>query len=378
MDKLQDILKFTIGYLEKRGVEKARLEGEKIISHVLGLDRILIYANFEMELKEEDKISIRTILKEISQRKIPFDKYLEEKTSKNYKELMDEKKSFLEENKALLKKSIEYIQSKGIKEAKLDTELIFSEVLNYDRMMLSLSFTREITEIEKEKIREMLKKRAVDKLPVQYILGYEEFYGRRFEVNKAVLIPRPETERLVEECIKRLTETNGKYVLDIGAGSGAIGVSIAKELPNTKVLACDLSEDALEVAKLNAEKLEATNIKFIKSDVFSEIKYKEFDLIVSNPPYIPQEEYENLQVEVKLHEPQMALTDTKDGYYFYKKISREAPNYLKSGGVLAFEVGYNQSEEIKLFMEKQGFKNVVVIKDYEGIDRMVIGVKEWN
>ena len=376
MDKLQDILKFTIGYLEKRGVEKARLEGEKIISHVLGLDRILIYANFEMELKEEDKISIRTILKEISQRKIPFDKYLEEKTSKNYKELMDEKKSFLEENKALLKKSIEYIQSKGIKEAKLDTELIFSEVLNYDRMMLSLSFTREITEAEKEKIREMLKKRAVDKLPVQYILGYEEFYGRRFEVNKAVLIPRPETERLVEECIKRLTETNGKYVLDIGAGSGAIGVSIAKELPNTKVLACDLSEDALEVAKLNAEKLEATNIKFIKSDVFSEIKYKEFDLIVSNPPYIPQEEYENLQVEVKLHEPQMALTDTKDGYYFYKKISREAPNYLKSGGILAFEVGYNQSEEIKLFMEKQGFKNVVVIKDYEGIDRMVIGVKE--
>ena len=376
MDKLQDILKFTIGYLEKRGVEKARLEGEKIISHVLGLDRILLYANFEMELKEEDKISIRTILKEISQRKIPFDKYLEEKTSKNYKELMDEKKSFLEENKALLKKSIEYMQSKGIKEAKLDTELIFSEVLNYDRMMLSLSFTREITEAEKEKIREMLKKRAVDKLPVQYILGYEEFYGRRFEVNKAVLIPRPETERLVEECIKRLTETNGKYVLDIGAGSGAIGVSIAKELPNTKVLACDLSEDALEVAKLNAEKLEATNIKFIKSDVFSEIKYKEFDLIVSNPPYIPQEEYENLQVEVKLHEPQMALTDTKDGYYFYKKISREAPNYLKSGGVLAFEVGYNQSEEIKLFMEKQGFKNVVVIKDYEGIDRMVIGVKE--
>ena len=376
MDKLQDILKFTIGYLEKRGVEKARLEGEKIISHVLGLDRILIYANFEMELKEEDKISIRTILKEISQRKIPFDKYLEEKTSKNYKELMDEKKSFLEENKALLKKSIEYIQSKGIKEAKLDTELIFSEVLNYDRMMLSLSFTREITEAEKEKIREMLKKRAVDKLPVQYILGYEEFYGRRFEVNKAVLIPRPETERLVEECIKRLTETNGKYVLDIGAGSGAIGVSIAKELPNTKVLACDLSEDALEVAKLNAEKLEATNIKFIKSDVFSEIKYKEFDLIVSNPPYIPQEEYENLQVEVKLHEPQMALTDAKDGYYFYKKISREAPNYLKSGGILAFEVGYNQSEEIKLFMEKQGFKNVVVIKDYEGIDRMVIGVKE--
>jgi release factor glutamine methyltransferase len=376
MDKLQDILKFTIGYLEKRAVEKPRLEGEKIISHVLGLERILLYANFDRELKEEDKISIRTILKEISQRKIPFDKYLEEKTSKNYKELMDEKKSFLEENKALLKKSIEYMQSKGIKEAKLDTELIFSEVLNYDRMMLSLSFTREITEAEKEKIREMLKKRAVDKLPVQYILGYEEFYGRRFEVNKAVLIPRPETERLVEECIKRLTETNGKYVLDIGAGSGAIGVSIAKELPNTKVLACDLSEDALEVAKLNAEKLEATNIKFIKSDVFSEIKYKEFDLIVSNPPYIPQEEYENLQVEVKLHEPQMALTDTKDGYYFYKKISREAPNYLKSGGILAFEVGYNQSEEIKIFMEKQGFKNVVVIKDYEGIDRMVIGVKE--
>lgn len=376
MDKLQDILKFTIEYLEKRGVEKARLEGEKIVSHILGLDRILLYANFEMELKEEQKLGIRTILKEIAQRKISFDSYLEEKTNKNYNELMRDKKSHLEENRALLKKSIEYLNSKGIKEAKLDTELIFSEVLQYDRMMLTLSFAREISEKEKETIKEMLKKRAVEKVPVQYILGYEEFYGRRFKVNPSVLIPRPETERLVEECINRLVEANGKTILDIGTGSGAIGISIAKELPQTKVLACDISEEAIEVARDNANKLEATNIKFLKSDVFSEVKFKEFDMIISNPPYIPKEEYETLQEEVKLHEPKGALTDAGDGYYFYKKISRESINYLKNGGFLAFEVGYNQSEEVKACLEKQGFENVVIIKDYENIDRMVIGVKK--
>ena len=378
MDKLQDILKFTIGYLEKRAVEKPRLEGEKIISHVLGLERILLYANFDRELKEEERIEIREILKEIAQRKITFDKYLEEKTSKNYKELMEEKKSYLDENKELLKRSIEYLQNKGIENPKIDTELIFSEVLKLDRMMLTLSFTRKISQEEKEIIREMLRKRAVEKIPVQYILGYEGFYGRNFKVNKNVLIPRPETELLVEQCIKIAVEKNSKTILDIGTGSGAIAITLAKELPNTKVLACDISEEALEVAKENGKLLEANNIKFEKSDVFSAVKFKEFDMIVSNPPYIPKEEYETLQVEVKMHEPSLALTDNKDGLYFYKKISREAVDYLKQEGVLAFEVGYNQGEEVRELMEKVGFKNVLVLKDYQNLDRIVIGVKEWN
>ena len=376
MDKLQDILKFTIGYLEKRAVEKPRLEGEKIISHVLGLERILLYANFDRELKEEERTEIRGILKEIAQRKITFDKYLEEKTSKNYKELMEEKKSYLDENKELLKKSIEYLQNKGIENPKIDTELIFSEVLKLDRMMLTLSFTRKINEEEKEIIREMLRKRAVEKIPVQYILGYEGFYGRNFKVNKNVLIPRPETELLVEQCIKMAVEKNSKTILDIGTGSGAIAITLAKELPNAKVLACDISEEALEVAKENGKLLEANNIKFEKSDVFSAVKFKEFDMIVSNPPYIPKEEYETLQVEVKMHEPSLALTDNKDGLYFYKKISREAVDYLKQEGILAFEVGYNQGEEVRELMEKAGFKNVLVLKDYQNLDRIVIGVKE--
>ena len=376
MDKLQDILKFTIGYLEKRAVEKPRLEGEKIISHVLGLERILLYANFDRELKEEERTEIRGILKEIAQRKITFDKYLEEKTSKNYKELMEEKKSYLDENKELLKKSIEYLQNKGIENPKIDTELIFSEVLKLDRMMLTLSFTRKINEEEKEIIREMLRKRAVEKIPVQYILGYEGFYGRNFKVNKNVLIPRPETELLVEQCIKMAVEKNSKTILDIGTGSGAIAITLAKELPNAKVLACDISEEALEVAKENGKLLEANNIKFEKSDVFSGVKFKEFDMIVSNPPYIPKEEYETLQVEVKIHEPSLALTDNKDGLYFYKKISREAVDYLKQEGILAFEVGYNQGEEVRELMEKAGFKNVLVLKDYQNLDRIVIGVKE--
>ena len=229
---------------------------------------------------------------------------------------------------------------------------------------------------EKETIREMLRKRAVEKIPVQYILGYEGFYGRNFKVNKNVLIPRPETELLVEQCIKMAVEKNSKTILDIGTGSGAIAITLAKELPNAKVLACDISEEALEVAKENGKLLEANNIKFEKSDVFSGVKFKEFDMIVSNPPYIPKEEYETLQVEVKMHEPSLALTDNKDGLYFYKKISREAVDYLKQEGVLAFEVGYNQGEEVRELMEKAGFKNVLVLKDYQNLDRIVIGVKE--
>lgn len=245
-------------------------------------------------------------------------------------------------------------------------------------MMLTLSLTREITEEEKEHIREMLKKRAIDKLPVQYILGFEEFYGRKFKVTKDVLIPRPETERLVEECLKRLENRESQIVLDIGTGSGAIGITIAKEMKNSKVLACDLSDSALEIAKMNGLNLEVPNIKFQKSDLFSEIKFTNFDLIVSNPPYISQEEYESLQVEVKMHEPQMALTDNKDGLYFYKKITRESVNHLKNGGILAFEIGYNQGEAVKNLLEKNSFENIEVIKDYQGQDRIVIGVKKWN
>ncbi len=376
MDKLQDILEFSFKYLEKRGVKKARLESEKLLSHILNMDRIMLYANFEKLLEIGEKEAIREALKVMSTNKIDFETYIARTNNMDYSEYIEEKENFQKENKELLLKSIEYLKSKGIENYKLECEIIFGHVLDIEPMLVSLNLRRKIREEEKTTIRNMLKERGIDKRPVQYIIGKEGFYGRDFYVDENVLIPRPETEYLVEECVKRIREKSYKTVLDIGAGSGAIGITIAKEVEEVKVLACDISDGALSVAKKNAELLDAKNIKFIKSNVFESINYKEFDLIVSNPPYIPDYEYEELQVEVKKHEPKLALTADKEGYHFYNLISYLAPGYLKSGGTLAFEVGYNQAVKVKDYMEKNGFVNLVILKDLEGIERIVIGEKK--
>ncbi len=376
MDKLQDILEFSFKYLEKRGVKKARLESEKLLSHILNMDRIMLYANFEKLLEIGEKEAIREALKVMSTNKIDFETYIARTNNMDYSEYIEEKENFQKENKELLLKSIDYLKSKGIENYKLECEIIFGHVLDIEPMLVSLNLRRKIREEEKTTIRNMLKERGIDKRPVQYIIGKEGFYGRDFYVDENVLIPRPETEYLVEECVKRIKEKSYKTVLDIGAGSGAIGITIAKEVEEVKVLACDISDGALSVAKKNAELLDAKNIKFIKSNVFENINYKEFDLIVSNPPYIPDYEYEELQVEVKKHEPKLALTADKEGYHFYNLISYLAPGYLKSGGTLAFEVGYNQAVKVKDYMEKNGFVNLVILKDLEGIERIVIGEKK--
>lgn len=376
MDKLQDILEFSFKYLEKRGVKKARLESEKLLSHILNMDRIMLYANFEKLLESGEKEAIREALKVMSTNKIDFEAYIARTNNMDYSDYIEEKENFQKENKELLSKSIEYLKNKGIENYKLECEIIFGHVFNIEPMLVSLNLRRKVTEEEKTTIRNMLKERGVDKRPVQYIIGKEGFYGRDFYVDENVLIPRPETEYLVEECVKRIKEKSYKTVLDIGAGSGAIGITIAKEVEEVKVLACDISEGALSVAKKNAERLNATNIKFLKSNVFESINYKEFDLIVSNPPYIPDYEYEELQVEVKKYEPKLALTADKEGYHFYNLISYLAPGYLKSGGTLAFEVGYNQAVKVKEYMEKNGFVNLVILKDLEGIERIVIGEKK--
>ncbi len=376
MDKLQDILEFSFRYLERRGVVKARLESEKLLSHILNMDRIMLYANFEKLLEKDEKEAIREALKVMSMNKIDFEGYIAKANNMNYGEYMEEKENFQKENKELLIKSIEYLKNKGVENYKLECEIIFGHILGIEPILVSLNLNRRIKDEEKETIRRMLKERGVEKRPVQYIIGKEGFYGRDFYVDENVLIPRPETEYLVEECIKRIKEKSYKTALDIGAGSGVIGITIAKEVEEIKVLACDISEAALEVAKKNAENLEVKNIKFLKSNVFENINYKEFDLIVSNPPYIPEYEYEELQIEVREHEPKLALTAEKDGYYFYNLISYLALGYLKSGGTLAFEVGYNQAIKVKEFMEKNGFVNLSILKDLEGIERIVIGEKK--
>jgi release factor glutamine methyltransferase len=384
MKNLLDILKWSEEYFKKYSFSKPRLEAEKVISHVLSIDRILLYAEYDRPLTQEERVKIKKYILKMVKGKKTFEEVLEEEkeTRTNFSEESNpsdntinelEKKEYRKEFLDLLNKSIIYLKKQGSKEAKVDAEHIFSHVLEVPRLQMSLNFNRKITEKEKEKIRKMLIKVGKEKVPLQYVLGKETFYGYDFLVTPSVLIPRSETELLVEKCIELLSDIESPRILDIGTGSGAIAITLGKEIPNAKVLGVDISEKALEVAKKNKASNEANNVKFIKSDVFENVEYNKFDLIVSNPPYIPDYEYVELEDKVLKYEPKLALTAPNNGLYFYEKISREAQNYLRDKGYLAFEIGYNQGKQVKKLMEANGFLNVTVFYDYAELERIVIG-----
>ncbi len=375
MEKLINILKFSEEYLKKYSFSKSRLQAEKVVAHVLKLDRISLYAYFDRELSEDEKSEIKKFLKEMVRDRKDFEATLEKLENRNLQEVVSEKENHRKENLELLSQCINYIESSGIENGKMEAEYIFSHVLKTNRLTLSLNFTRKISEDEKNLIKKMIIKRVKEKKPLQYILGEEEFFGYKFKVDERVLIPRSETELLVEQCINLLYGVESPSILDIGVGSGAISVTLGMKIPGAKILGVDISDGALEVANINKDLNEAKNVKFIKSDVFENVKYKDFDLIVSNPPYIPEKEYLELMPEVKRHEPKLALTAKNDGYYFYELISKEALSHLKTGGYLAFEVGYNPAERVKDLMEENNFGNIMIVKDYHQIERIVIGKK---
>lgn len=372
---LLNILKFAEEYLNKYSFSKSRLESEKVISHVLKLDRISLYAYFDMELTAEQKERIREYLRAMARERKGFDEILKKLEGKSEGEALAERENYRKENGELLKKSIEYLEKSGVSSPKVDAEYIFSHVLGTTRGTLTLNFDRKISEGDLAKIREMVKARGKERRPLQYLLGEWEFYGRPFKVDERVLIPRPDTEILVEQCKTLMEGYEAPKILDIGTGSGAIAITLAKELPTSEVLGVDISPDALEVAVINRELNGATNLKFLKSDLFANIKDVDYDLIVSNPPYIPQMEYDELMPEVKGFEPRGALTDNGDGLHFYREISESAKKYLKDGGYLAFEVGYNQGEEVGNLLIKNGFDLLGIIRDYGGNERVVIGRK---
>ncbi|MCF2624573.1 peptide chain release factor N(5)-glutamine methyltransferase [Fusobacterium perfoetens] len=377
--RLLEIIEFSKEYLEKYSFSKPRLESEKVISYILGIERIELYSNFEMELESWEKDKIKSFLREMARKRKGFDEIIKEKESSlklNQEEKILVKKSFKEENIGLLSKSIQYLKKYNVENARLDAEYIFAYVLGVKRVSLMLNFNDEIDEEKKNLIRQYIMRRGKYREPLQYIVKEWEFYGYPIKVNGGVLIPRQDTEILVEQCIHLMKEKENPKILDIGTGSGAISIALAKEIHGSEVLGLDISDDALKVAVENRELNNVENLKFLKSDVFQHVKEKNYDLIVSNPPYIPMEEYEELMPEVKEYEPKMALTDGGDGYYFYRKISEESIDYLKNGGYLAFEVGYNQGETVARLMEKNGFQIVGRVADYGGIERVIIGRKE--
>ena len=257
---------------------------------------------------------------------------------------------------------------------RLDVETLLQKVLGVDRLYILLNLERVLSEDEEQLFNKFINERLNNR-PIAYIVGNREFMGLDFFVKEGVLIPRPDTEVVVEEVIKLAKKKDAKNILDIGTGSGAITVSLAKYLENVKVTSVDISDIALEIGKRNAISNEVDDrINFVKSDLFTNIdKETKFDIIVSNPPYIKREVIDTLDKQVKDYEPYNALEGGVDGLDFYRAITKQAKNYLKKGGILAYEVGHDQSEDVSKLMEMDGYTNIYTLKDLQQIDRVVIG-----
>lgn len=282
---------------------------------------------------------------------------------------MEKKNNYFELKKQVLKR----FEDAGIDEIS-DFDWICCEITGKKRSELGL--IKEFSEKELDKIEKAVEKR-LQHIPLGYIFGKTNFYGYDFIVSKDVLIPRLDTEILVERVIEEIKSRKTKVsVLDVGTGSGAIAITIAKET-GAEVTAVDISEKALEIAKQNA-KINNAKVSFLESDLFSGIQDLKVDFIVSNPPYIESAEIDRLMPEVREFEPILALDGGESGLDFYEKIVGEADKHLNPKGKLIFEIGYNQGESVSSLM-KQKFKNVEVIKDYLGNDRVVIGeMYDWK
>ena len=375
MNNLLDILNKSVNYLEKQKVKNARLTAESIIAEIMKMERIMLYAEFERILSEAELKKIRGKLNEV------VNKLKEKKMSgdNNFENTVKSEKQL----KLLLDKSIQYLEKNDIEESKLIAEIVFSHILNIDRMMLFTKYRDDIEDEKIEKIRYFIQKIGREKFPVQYLLNEQEFYKRKFYVDKGVLIPRQDTEILVEKMIDILKTKISKNqvhpkILDIGVGSGIIGITAALEVESSYVLGVDISEKALEIAQKNKEILKVSNIKFLKSDLFENVEFKQFDMIVSNPPYISLNEVGIMSDDTLLHEPSEALFAENDGLYFYYEICQKAFDYLADFGYLLFEIGYKQGKNVSEIMKNFGFKNIDVIQDLAGLDRVVIGQKIIN
>lgn len=275
-----------------------------------------------------------------------------------------------------IKLSEKYLEQKGIESPRINAELLLSDILKLKRLDLYLSFERPLSENEISSYRESIRRRSTFE-PLQYIIGNVEFYNCNLNVDKSVLIPRPETELLVELILNEHQQKSGLKILDIGTGSGNIAIALAKGSQTFCITAIDYSNDALDLAKKNAE-LNGVNdrINFLLLDIKSDVSVLPggFDIIVSNPPYISKEDYPGLQKEITKYEPEAALTDYDDGLSFYRTISDKAKHLLIKGGNLYFEIGQGQESAIEKILKQNSFNSIEIKKDLGNINRVIKGI----
>jgi len=276
----------------------------------------------------------------------------------------------------VLKSSTDYLKEQGIESPRLNAEWLLSKILGASRIDLYVRFDQPLTMKERNKYKELLYRR-VNREPLQYITGQTEFMSLPFHVNKNVLIPRPETEILVEFIIRQYKDRKVK-ILDIGGGSGAISVSLAHYIKESEVVCVDISEEALKVAEENAAKNRVSGrISFKRIDVMAEDVKSYisdlFDVVVSNPPYVSKDELGCLAPEITKHEPVHALVAAENGLAFYPVIARQAKSVLKRSGTVAVEVGYGQAASVEEIFRSYGFSNLQTVDDYNKIPRVVAG-----
>lgn len=273
--------------------------------------------------------------------------------------------------------SAEDLKKRSSSSPRLDAELLLGRVLTLDRVGLLLDAERPLAKHELDAYRALHQRRRAGE-PVAYLLGAREFYGRSFRVDRRVLVPRPDTEALVEVALERTRRLSlSARVLDLCTGSGCVAVSLARERPTTRVVGADLSADALAVAAENGIRLGAVNCGFVRSDLFSAFTAgrDRFDLITANPPYIADEEIPTLAVDIRGFEPRLALAGGADGLDVLRRVIAEAPRFLDEDGVLAVEIGCDQGEAARALFVEAGFRDVQTRRDYGGHERVISGLR---
>lgn len=266
-----------------------------------------------------------------------------------------------------LNRAISLLEEADIDNPSYDGWALFEEATGMNRVKYLLEQKRVIADNE-EQLLEQYVARRLAREPLQHILGYAYFYGRKYNVSPAVLIPRHDTEVVVEAALGRLRA--GSRVLDMCTGSGCIGITVALECVSARVDAVDISPQALEVAKCNAGELGA-DVKFFHSDLFENLKKDIlYDMIISNPPYIPTKVIEGLSREVREYDPMLALDGSEDGLLFYRRIVDEARNYLRPGGEIVFEIGHDQADSVGALLADAGYSDIYIKKDLSGLDRV--------